>query len=336
MTLVLALVGTLTGLAALAISFATHRSSGPLLKVSLYEYLRLGNPRRGGVTDVYVVNKGRVPAVIKYVTLRSTTGTVEIPFDITEGDSGPPLPMTLDPTDSASWLFYDDDVRRRLRRMEPADTHVFRGIIRSMGKVVKSRPNASLASEPGAPVTTRRRRAAHFRNSLKYANLQPAGVASSPELLAAGLQRLAVKNFSRSPAFNLRVDCIAWDKTTDEKRLVRTVHSQRRWLMFPQTSRHFWVPVDFPEAADSERFMWRIRWRRLFGGEASVASTTILRSHYERELALGRPLVVPGLAGDAPSPHSGWRVWRQLHRKGREEADKTQYAQDLTVGTGKE
>jgi len=273
----------------------------------------MGEQRRGGVVAVNVVNRGRTAAAIQYVLLRSISTSAAVAFD-EACDEGPALPLTLAPTDSKSWTFYDDDLRRRLSGSNPGEFHVFRAHVRSAGKDVRSHSRASLATDKGSSQRTRRERLESLRNALLYANLQADGAATTPECLALGRQRVTLWNPSKSPAFNVQVDCVVSDEGSGTSRVATEIQPQKLRLLLPRTRRHIWLPVDPPNIEVGETIMWRYRWRRLRGGETWGGSGMIDRSTYQAALNANRPLVSPGLAGDGHPIPAGRRAPRALRR----------------------
>lgn len=313
------IIGTITGLTSLLISYKNYRASGPNIKVSVSRFGMMGGPRRGGVVAVNVVNRGRTAAAIKYVVLRSISSSAAVAFD-EACDEGPALPLILAPTDSMSWNFYDNDLRRRLSGSNPGEFHNFRAHVRSAGKVIRSRSRVSFATDKGASRRTRRERLASLRNSLLYAALQEDGAATTPECLALGRQRLTLRNFSKSPAFNVRVDCVVSDEGSGTSRVATEIQPQRLRLLLPRTRRHVWLAVDPPNIEVGETIMWRYRWRGLRGGERWGGSGMIDRSTYQAALKADRPLVAPGLAGDSHPIPTGRRTPRALRRLARDES----------------
>ncbi|MCW2798510.1 MAG: hypothetical protein JWM79_4007 [Nocardioides sp.] len=308
--LALGIVGSVTGIGSLVVSFLNYRASGPRIKVSVSSFYLIG-PRGGGVLTVEAVNRGRVPATIRQVRLRSVNTSATIWFD-PACDQGPALPLSLAPTESRTWVFFDDDTRRRLSGNHPGECHDFRGHVVTAGRELKSRSRKSFATEMGVNHSTRRERLREFERSLLHAQVQDDGAATTPELLGLGLQRVTFTNYMRSPAFNFRVDCTISNDQAGTSRVAGEIPEQEVRLILPRTKKHVWLPVDLPTMAEGESAMWRYRWRTLGGAKMTSWSGIIDRAIYEDAAKAGHDLVAPGLAGSGHPILRGERIPRRL------------------------
>lgn len=229
-TLVLAVVGALTGVggtvvAVLAYRFSvrTYEETGVRWKVTMGDralVLNSGDRFAGFVVEV--INTGRMPGAIQDVKVRTTDGWYSASFR-SGGDAcriGAKLPMRMEPTARASWFFdasvIDAAVDAQARDRAP----LIYAVLESGGQRITTNPPVGVGRKQ-LPHSSRPKPKGRWRRRLRHpllsvrsrwstrrpaVQLWPAGLDLAT--LDKGSFPIALRNFGKGTARNLRLDMV--------------------------------------------------------------------------------------------------------------------------------
>ncbi|WP_139230130.1 hypothetical protein [Nocardioides terrae] len=265
--------GTVVAVLAYRFSVRTYEETGVRWKVAMGDRaLILSHGDRFAGFVVEVINTGRMPGAIQDVKVCTTDGWYSASFR-SGGDAcriGAQLPMTMEPTAKASWFFdasvIDAAVDAQARDRAP----LIYAVLESGGQRITTNPPVSVGRKQLPPARQPKPKG-RWRHWLRHplwslrsrrpsrrpaVQVWPAGFDLA--MLDKGLFPIALRNFGKGTARNLRLDMVRNENGVETT--VPDVAPRHLKRLKGESTHTFMYPIDEATrpAQDGVEFWWRL------------------------------------------------------------------------------